>query len=104
MNVTGRTKIYRKDFNGKPVYSRAISSQEYKDGQKGDWIVIYEAVQMPKGTDIADRSIIDVTKGFEATYKYKDEIRQKIVVQEYKVLDGEQPSGYSAISNDDIPF
>lgn len=104
MNVTGRTKIYRKDFNGKPVYSRAISSQEYKDGQKGDWITVYEPVQFPKGTDIADKAIVEVTNGFEATYKSKDENKRKLVVMEYKVLDGEQPKGFSAINNEDIPF
>lgn len=104
MDVTGKTKIYRKDFNGKPSYSRAISSQEYKDGQKGDWITVFESVQFPKGTVLADRSVIEVTKGFEATYKAKDENKRKLVVQEYKVLDGEEQAGFTALSNEDIPF
>lgn len=109
MDVTGKTKIYRKDFDGKPRYSRAISSQEYKDGQKGDWITVYESVQFPKGTVLADRSVIEVTKGFEATYKSKDGNKRKLVVQEYKVLDGkvldgEAQEGFTALSDEDIPF
>ena len=111
MDVRGRTKIYRKDFNGKPSYSRAISSQEYKDGQKGDWITGFEAVQFPKGTDIPDRSIVEIN-GFEAVYKAKDGVRRKLVVKEYRVLDAgnvqtetqnNQPSGYTALE-EDIPF
>ena len=111
MDVTGKTKIFRKDFNGNPAYSRAISSQEYKDGQKGDWINEWESVQFPKGTDIPDRSIVEI-KGFEAVYKAKDGVRRKLVVKEYRILDAgkdqtetqaNQPSGYTAVE-EDIPF
>ena len=101
MDVKGRTKIYRKDFNGRASYSRAISSQEYKDGQKGEWITVYENVQFPKGTDIADRSIIEVTKGFESTYKSKNGPERKLVVQEFRVIDGQQ---YAAVDDASIPF
>ncbi|MBR4589304.1 MAG: hypothetical protein IKO36_01460 [Bacteroidaceae bacterium] len=104
MDVIGRTKIFRKDFNGKPAYSRAISSQEYKDGQKGDWISEWESVQFPKGTDIPDRSIVEI-KGFEAVYKSKEQIKRKLVVREYKVLDeGHAPEGGYTALDEDIPF
>lgn len=100
MDISGKTKIYRKDFDGKPTYSRRISSQEYKDGQKGDWVTVYEMVQFPKGTVIEDRSIVEI-KGFEATYKSKDGNKKKTVVQEYKVIDGAE---HTALTDDDIPF
>ena len=103
MDVKGRTKIYRRDFDGKPSYSRAISSQEYKDGKKGDWITVYEPVQFPKGTNLKDRTIIEVTKAFEATYKSKDGNKRKLVVQEYSVLDAPD-EGFSALNEADIPF
>jgi hypothetical protein len=111
MDVTGRTKIYRKDFNGRPSYSRAISSQEYKDGQKGDWITDFETVQFPKGTDIPDRSIVEV-KGFEAVYKSKNGAKRKLVVTEYHVIDPgrehtefqDEPSGFTGLSEDEVPF
>lgn len=111
MDVTGRTKIYRKDFNGRPSYSRAINSQEYKDGQKGDWITDFETVQFPKGTDIPDRSIVEV-KGFEAVYNSKNGARRKLVVTEYNVIDPgreytefqDEPSGFTGLSEDEVPF
>ena len=103
MDVTGKMKVFRKDYNGKPAYSRAISSQEYKDGKKGDWITVWENVQFPKGTDIPDRSIVEV-KGFEATYKSKDGNKRKLVVTEYNVLDKGKPQGFSRLSDDNIPF
>lgn len=113
MNVTGQTKIYRKDFDGRPSYSRCIASQEYKDGKKGDWIRTYESVQFPKGTEIADRSIVEITKGFEATYNSRNGVQRKLVVQEYRILDAppqyydaraEQEVGFAALNDDDIPF
>ena len=109
MDVTGRTKIYRKDFNGRPSYSKAISSQEYKDGQKGDWISDFEAVQFPKGTDIPDRSIVEIS-GFEAVYNSKNGVKRKLVVTEYAVLDSsdtrtiETDDGFTALNDSDIPF
>lgn len=112
MDVTGRTKIYRRDFDGRPSYSRAISSQEYKDGQKGDWITVFESVQFPKGTDLADRTIVEVTNGFEATYRSKEGNKRKLVVLEFNVLDssdrrtidGVDPEGFTALSDENIPF
>lgn len=112
MQVSGQTKIYKKDFNGRPSYSRCIASQEYKDGKKGDWIRVYESVQFPKDADIPDRSIVEV-KGFEATYNSRNGAQRKLVVTEYKVMDAprqsnhqeqEPPQGFTALNDDDIPF
>lgn len=107
VNIYGDTKIYRKDFDGRPSYSRCIASQEYNNGQKGDWIRTYESVQFPKGTDIPDRSIVRI-KGFEATYNSKNGVQRKLVVQEYKVLDTPKtqqnvPNGFKEY-DEDMPF
>lgn len=49
MNVTGKTKIFRKDFNGRPAYSRQIASREFVDGKQTDnWIRTYESVKLPR--------------------------------------------------------
>ena len=61
MNITGKTMIFRKDFNGKPVYSRSISSKDID----GNWISVFENVNMPKGTDLPNKTKIEVIKGFE---------------------------------------
>lgn len=109
MEVKGQTKIYRKDFDGRPAYSRRIASQEYKDGQKGEWINDYEVVQFPKNTDIADGSIVQA-EGFEAVYKNRNgEIKRKLVVTKYTLLDvpehiKQNEPLYQAVTDDDIPF
>ena len=109
MEVTGQTKVFRKDFNGRPAYSRRIASQEYKDGQKGEWVNKYEYLQFPKDTDIPDGSIVQL-KGFEAVYKSKSgNVEKKVVVTDYKVLDApdhikQTEPMYQAITDDDIPF
>lgn len=102
MNVKGKTKIYRKDFNGRPAYSRSIASQEFKDGQKGDWIRTYEPVQFPKGTDIADGSIVEV-EGFEAVFKNKGEIKRKLVVTKYQVEQSDD-GFFNDSFDEDMPF
>ena len=104
MIVKGKTKIYRKEFNGRVVYSRSISSQEYKDGKKGDWIRAYEPVQFPKGADIADGTMVDL-EGFEAVFKNKDgEIRRKLVVQKYQVPEGQPADQFFSNVDEDCPY
>lgn len=110
-SVKGKTKIYRKDFNGKPVYSRKISSQKYENGQKGDWVSVYENVQLPKGADIADNTLIDF-EGFEAVYEAKDgTAKRKLVVTDYRVAGddmarpaAEENNSYNVMPEDVFPF
>jgi len=107
MNVTGRTRIFRRDFNGRPAYSRRISAQEYNNGVKGDWMNAYENVQFPQNTDLPDKTDIEVTKAFETLYRNRNgEIVRKLVVQEYRVLELGQaqqiPTGFDEA--DDVPW
>lgn len=105
MNIYGDTKIYRKDFDGRPSYSRCIASQEYKDGKKGDWIRMYEPVQFPKGTEIPDRSIVRL-EGFEAVFDSKYGVRRKLVVQKYEIMDAPTTnnSHEGFFETEDVPF
>ena len=105
MNVTGKTKIYRKDFDGRPAYSRKISAQKYENGQKGAWIGEYEAVQFPNGTQIADGTTIEITKAFESVYENRaGEVKRKLVVMEYKFEEVNTDRAFTALQADDIPF
>ena len=98
MNITGKTMIFRKDFDGRPSYSRSISSKDID----GNWISVFENVQMPKGTDLPNKTKIDVTKGFEAVYEKRDGTKdRKIVVMEYET---DLPTGFSAVDDSEIPF
>lgn len=106
MNVTGKTKIFRKDFDGRPAYSRAVSSREFKDGQQTDnWIRTYESVKLPKDSVLSDGSIIDVTNGFESVFKTSSgDIKRQLVVLDYKLEDvGDAPKGFNKV-DDSIPF
>ena len=85
---------------------------------KGDWNTpIYESVQFPTGTQIADGTIVEITKAFESSYETRSgEVKRKLVVQEYTV--GEKPQGternhvvddypqteYTAMPDDYMPF
>ena len=110
MEVTGRTKIYRKDFDGHPAYSRIISSRKYENGQKGDWNKpLYVTVKFPYGTQIADGTVVNITKSFESSYENRaGEVKPMTVVQEF-TIEGTQTAqraedSYTALTNDDIPF
>lgn len=110
MEVKGRTKIYRKDFDGHPAYSRRISSQKFENGQKGAWISDFESVQFPTGTQIADGTTVDITKAFEAVYETrKGEVKRKLVVLEYSIEGDNMETAlvdesFTALQSDDIPF
>lgn len=98
MNITGKTTLFRKDFDGKPVYSRSISSKDID----GNWISVFENVQMPKGTDLPNKTKIEVTNGFEAVYEKRDGTKdRKIVVMEYKA---DLPTGFAQVDDSEIPF
>ena len=93
MNVTGKTRIYRHDNDGRVSYSRGISSRKFVDGEKtDDWVTDYETVQLPKGTDLPNKCRIDVTKAFEAVSEYKGKKYRKLVVQEFEIVDEEPPA------------
>jgi len=89
MNVTGKTMLFRSDFDGDPAYCRKISDHEYKDGKRtGKWLNRMETVQMPKGTDLPDWTNIYVIDGFEGLYFDRhDNVCRKLIVKDYKVLD-----------------
>ena len=102
MNITGKTTLFRKDFNGKPVYSRSISSKDID----GNWISVFENVNMPKGTDLPNKTKIEVIKGFEGVYEKRDGTKgRKIVVMEYKAEnETDLPTGFAQVDDSEIPF
>lgn len=110
MEVRGKTKIYRKDFDGKPSYSRIIASRKYENGKKGDWNKpYYVKVKFPYGTQIADGTVVNITEAFESSYENRaGEVKPLTVVQEYSIEESlpARPTdeGFTALQNDDIPF
>lgn len=81
MNITSNnTMIFAKEYNGKMYYRAGLSSKK----QDGTYESAYIDVKLPKDVSLADKTKINITKGFLSFYKNKD---QKdvfyIVVQEY---------------------
>ncbi len=86
MNITSKnTMIFvKEDENLKKHYRAGLSSKK----QDGTYDNAYIDVRMPKGTDIEDRTKINITKGFLSFYNYKDKDDKQhtiwyVVVQEY---------------------
>lgn len=88
MNITSNnTMIFRKEENGKVHYRAGLSSKK----QDGSYDNGYIDVKLPKGIELADKTKINITKGFLSFYNYKDkEGKNKtiwyIVIQEYSAV------------------
>lgn len=84
MNVLGNVRIFKKELNGKELYSTSISSKN----QNGDWDKMYLSVQLPKNTVLENGTAINITKGFLSFYKNKDGLAMsKVVIQEFQTKD-----------------
>lgn len=76
MNILGKTMIFRNDYG----YSCAIS----KKNQNGEYEKIYLQVQMPKGIELENKTMVEITNGFLSFYNTKDGLpKLKIVVLEF---------------------
>ena len=111
MKVTGETIIYRKEFNEKPAYSRRISSKKYENGKQLDeWIGTYESVQLPRGTELADKTKVNIKDSFESVFEKRDgTIMRKLVITKFDVVgsreeeDVNQDVNFQAI-DENVPF
>lgn len=103
--VTGQTKVFRKDFDERAVYSTSIGKKK----MDGTWDNAYINLQFRKGVEIADGTIIDIQNGWLTFYlnREKKPVWQ-IFINEFEALDvpeGAIPAGFTAIEDDsDIPF
>ena len=83
MNISGKTMIFKSEYG----YSTAIS----KKNQDGEYTKIYVSVQLPKGVELENKTMIEITKGFLSFYNTKDGLPKiKIVVMEYTTDADEQ--------------
>ena len=96
MNITGKTKIYK----GMYGYSCSISNKQ----QDGDYDNMFIQLQLPKGIEPVDKTIIEITRGFLSFYRTKDGKQvPKIVVLEIKQDEPKQEENYFT-SESDLPF
>ena len=107
MQITGLCRIFKKELNGKEIYSTTISSKN----QNGDWDKMYLSVQLPRNTILENGTDINITKGFLSFYKTNEGLPKiKLVIQEFQTK--EETEEREAIQNeqnynindDDLPF
>lgn len=88
MNITGIIRIYKKEFEGKTMYSTTVSKKD----QFGNYENMYISVQLPKDVNLENNSKIEVTNGFLSFYKTNQGMPKiKVVVLEFKNTE-EQPA------------
>lgn len=95
MQVTGLCRIFKKELNGKELYSTTISSKN----QNGDWDKMYLSVQLPRNTALENGTDINITKGFLSFYKTNEGLPKiKVVIQEFQTK--EEMEEREAIQNE----
>lgn len=102
MNISGKCTIYAKEFNGRMAYSTNISQKNIN----GEWENMFVNVQLPKDTNLLDKTKIEVTKGFISFYKDKNGLPHiKLVIQEYITEDEQiESEQYYNDTSIDLPF
>lgn len=92
MNIIGKTMIFKSEYG----YSTTISNKN----QEGQYDKMYVSVQLPKGVELENKTMIDITKGFMSFYKSKEGLpKLKIVVMEYNTENND-----NELEKDDLPF
>lgn len=96
----GTTKIFRKDFNDRAVYSTSIG----KKRQDGEWDNAYIGVQFKRGTDIHDGTKIDIINGWLTFYLNKEgKPVWQIFVSEFET-ESQLPEGFAVLDDSECPF
>lgn len=107
MNVLGDVRIFKKELNGKELYSTSISSKN----QNGEWDKMYLSVQLPRNTALENGTDINIKKGFLSFYKTNECLPKiKVVIQEFQTKEEmeereaiQNEQNYN-INDDDLPF
>ena len=95
MNITGKTMIFKSEYG----YSIAISNKN----QEGQYDKMYIQVQLPKGIELENKTMIEITKGFMTFYKTKEGLpKLKIVIMEFETENKIEETNIEPI--DDLPF
>lgn len=105
MNILGKTRIFKNEYNGKGFYSTSVSNKN----QDGTYEKLYISVQFKKGMEV--EGDIDIKDGFLSMYKDRNGLaKPKIVVLDYTELETAQNNNYQDPFNntttipDDLPF
>lgn len=104
--------VFRKDYNGKPIYTIGISKKD----RNGTYINGYINCNFKKGIDIPNRTKIKINKAWLDFYKKDNLTIPTIFISEYDIVEEGNPfADFAArtesnigeqieISPDDLPF
>lgn len=96
MKVTGKTRIFKNEFNGKVNYSTSISNKK----EDGTYDKMYLSVQFKKGMET--EGDIDIKDGFLSFFKTKEGLpKLKLVILDYAK---EQNDFIDVPDGSDLPF
>lgn len=94
MNIVGKTKVFRNENNGNVYYTTSISNKN----KEGKYEYMTVDIQLPRGTELENKTDIDVTNGFLSFYKTKNGFAKvKYVVMDFIVV------GNNETQNDFFP-
>lgn len=107
MNITSNnTMIFAKEFDGKMHYRAGMS----RKNQNNEYEKAYIDVRLPKDVSIADRTKINITKGFLTFYKTKEGkdiwyiVVQEFTTEEAKDVEVLKVESKRAEEYDDLPL
>ena len=108
--VTGKARIYRKEYNGRVFFETQLSKKD-KDGE---WMNGYIGIQFKKGVDVPDKTDIEITKAWIDFYVKDKKTVPFIFCLEFEADDlpsknnkaPDLPEGFAMLTDDesDIPF
>lgn len=97
MNIIGKTMIFKSEYG----YSTAISSKN----QEGQYEKMYVSVQLPKGIELENKTMIEIQNGFITFYKTKEGLpKLKLVIMKFEKEDKIDGNDVFELTSDDLPF
>lgn len=101
MQVIGKTMIFKKEYEGKNLYSTNISNKDIN----GEYTNMYVSVQLPKGVEVENKTYIEITRGFLSYFKDKNGLPKiKIVALEIKQDEPKQEAQADFYDSESLPF
>lgn len=94
MNISGKTMIFKSEYG----YSTAISNKN----QEGQYDKMYVSVQLPKGIELENKTMIEIQNGFITFYKTKEGLpKLKLVIMDFETENKIEPT---ELDSSELPF
>jgi hypothetical protein len=90
-----KEKIFRKDFNGKPIYKIGLSKKD----TNGKYVNGYILCSFKKGTDIPDKSYIMIKQSWLDFYIKDKETIPYIFINDYELVEEKKDTQVIEVQN-----